>query len=255
MSKHPSMMFSASQGQKFLRCPSKWYWEYIKGHKSPASKPMLDGIEIHSYVQFALAYLLVVPEGRLGDAARSLLKYLPRQAPPELVEIQFRAAPEMLGFPAWVRGIIDLVTVEPRGLVVQDHKTRSNLKWALTALELKTDFQIRLYALIVARTIKWRGPVIVQHNNVMRSKPHTVRIVSTTLSVADIDATQEHVRRTFEAMVYCASLPVEWVGWNKAACDDYKSRLNPDGCPHRHRCLALGRDVGGDLAHWYRLNP
>lgn len=247
------MIFSASQGQKFLRCASQWHFTYVQGFRQPPNQPMLDGTAVHSYVQFALAYALAVPDDRLGNAARALLRFLPRQAPPELVEVRFKIAPEMLGFPLWTRGIIDLITVE-RTLVVQDHKTRSHLKWALTALELRTDFQIRLYALVAARTIKWRGPVIVRHNNVMRSKPHTVRVVETELSAADLDQTQDHVRRTFGAMAYNAILPIEQISWNKDACDDYKSRLNPDGCEHRHRCLALGRAVGGDLAHWYNVH-
>ena len=213
---------------------------------------MLDGTEIHALVEFWLKFELSPPDTRNGDAARALVKYLP---PPgtineSLIEARFRVAPNLLKFPKWLRSIIDLITVDADCLVVQDHKTRSKLKWALTAAELKTDFQIKLYALVAARAVKWSGSVKVQHNNVTRSKPHNVRIVSTILTPQDLARFEVHARQTFGAMLFAGGLPIEKVEYNVTACDDYKSRMNPDGCEHRHRCLAIGRKVGGELSFY-----
>jgi hypothetical protein len=214
---------------------------------------MLDGTAIHSYVQYWLAYGFEPPPGRLGDAARALVPHLPQPGtvPIKQIELRFKVPPSLLGVPAPTRGIVDLLLVEPKGLIVGDHKTRSNLKWALAGDELANDFQIRLYATIIARAIGWKGPVIVRHYNVTRSKPHKVLVVDAKLTPRDIDRAHAHIRRTFGHMAFVAGLPIEQVCWNFRACDDYISHTNPDGCEHRHRCLALGRDVGGELAHWY----
>ena len=103
---------------------------------------MLDGTESHALVEFWLKFGLSPPDTRNGDAARALVKYLP---PPgtideSLIEARFRVAPNLLKFPKWLRGIIELITIDvdqDHGdvLVDQDHKTRSKLKWALTAAE------------------------------------------------------------------------------------------------------------------------
>lgn len=249
------LIFSASQGAMFLRCMSRWHFTYPQGFKSKPSQPMLDGTEIHLLVFLWLVYALIPPNTRNGDSARSLLRHLPPPSPDNLAEVKFSLSPKVLDFPTWCRGIIDLLTVEGDRLVVQDHKTRSNLKWALTATELLTDFQILFYALVAARAVKWTGDVEVRHNNVVRSKPHQVRVVSTVITQIKLAAFEIHARRTFGAMVFMAGLPIESVPYNVTACDDYKSRMNPDGCDHRHRCLNLGRKVGGDLAFFIGAEP
>jgi len=237
----------------WLRCKSKWHWTYVQGHKEPETQVMRDGSEIHTLIEGWLRWGLIPPETRLGNAAKALIKHLPSPGS-VIAESTFYCAPEALGFPVGFRGVIDMIDVTPAGLVVADHKTRSDVaKWSLGEHELRTDFQIRSYALVVARSVKWGGPVIVRHNNVERSNPWRTRIVETTLSPTDLDEHQSHCRATFTAMMLAADLPIEAIPYNTKACDDYKSFRNPDGCPHRWRCLALGRDVGGELAIY--LNP
>ena len=68
---------SKSRVKKFITCPEKFYFSYIKGFKSPETGPMRRGTNIHESIE---DYYLNVTEyvERTGEFPEDLVSFLPR---------------------------------------------------------------------------------------------------------------------------------------------------------------------------------
>ncbi len=258
----------ATQARTFLRCASKWWFEYIARIVKDATESMKRGTRVHWLLERWLA-TGAVPEAGLKfrderndeehettdldvEIALALVPRLPDPVIPSgLVECGFDSV--TLTPPIRFKGTIDLV--EPAlvklddgrdALVVSDHKTRSALKWALSPPELRNDIQAIAYSSHVVQASGWEGPVVFRHYNVTTSKPHRVEIVDCIFEPADLERGRAQLARTVQSMALAATVrEPSRLAYNLDACSDYASRVNPDGCAHRHRCAALGRRTLG----------
>lgn len=142
-----SHLVSPSQLATFLECPRKWGWDKLEGLRSPPHPSAMLGQRVHAILEawltnatppdrdetFLVGNKVHYP-GRIAEAG---LHHLP---PPGTVYVEssFR----------WriFTGRIDASWKGPEGPAVLDHKTTSNLDYAKTVEDLKTDPQAIVYA-------------------------------------------------------------------------------------------------------------
>lgn len=140
------LKISPSQIQKYRRCPRAYAWEYVAGIKSPPSPKQEFGSAVHAELAEWLSRAQPpsdTPPGRIARQAISK-NWLPTPSPRLLVEKEFslpiNSEIELIGF-------IDCVEppIKDKVPIVIDHKTTSDLKWALTVEELAQDPQALIY--------------------------------------------------------------------------------------------------------------
>ena len=228
---------SASQIATFRSCPTKWWWEKIRGIRTPETPARTKGKRLHKEWE---RYLVegIVPQDPI---AVSSLEHLP---PPgsvsrELVETRID---QTEGLPVPLIGYIDLIEAPTSGRRrVTDHKTTSDFKWCRAPEELATDPQALVYCAEYLRRYPG-GPVAFRHVYARtKGRPESdVREVSLTPEWVD-----EHYRtsivKTAHEMATYATANVRDVPYKTTACDRY------GGCPHRGLCLLVGKQLGGLL--------
>ena len=136
--------YSPSQIQTYDLCPRKWGWTYIEGFRSPSTASQQLGTNVHKVLERWLGEG-VAPDThtREGKIATAGLGLLPLPSPDVKVEGYFAFELEGLNF----RGYKDLRYVDEDGaVVVLDHKTTSDFKWALTEDDLPVNPQALIYA-------------------------------------------------------------------------------------------------------------
>lgn len=245
----------------YLDCPRKWHYVYgATGHKPPSTPAQIRGTAIHAELE---ASILGDSSGRSAvdpdheDAVR-VLEHLPAEGFSPLaqagiavlvrdvlpghkvlaVEHAWGKRPEHpvpLGPGVHVSGTADLVLWQPdtRTLVIHDHKTVSDWKWAKTAEELRDDLQLNLYAWAVQQDPPCLLPpparIVLQHLQ-LNKRTNTSRLTR-------VEVPPHHPEKTIQALLDLApklardySLPRSRVQPNRAACDKY------GGCPHRASC-------------------
>jgi hypothetical protein len=242
----------ASQGKAYLACPSKWHFENVQGIRPVTTKPQGFGSAVHAYLE---AYLTTGappdaedPAGRVALATVHLLPAPP--VPASLVEHRFRL--DTLAPPIRVLGAIDLIWPERvrlqdgrEAISIWDHKTTSNLKWALLVPEIANDFQALTYVAAVAEILSWHGPIKFALSYATRDKSPKTDLRSYTFEPAEIAAAKVFVADTFARMQATSILPIDRVPFDPGRCGDY------GGCPHRFRCAELGRLTAGDFAAFF----
>ncbi len=258
----------ATQTRTFTRCGSKWFFEQIEGHKVETTEPMARGTRVH---WLTLDHWLVTgapPRAGLDffdernaethttteadvETALAVIPYLPS---PPLPRAHVEHAFDTVDLAPGVRfkGSIDLlegVIALPdgrRALLVSDLKTRSDLKWALDPFALRNDTQAIFYCAHVALAVGWLGPVVFRHYNVTTSGTRRVEVIECVFEPDDLARGLATLRPAVYSMaLFAHASSAEALPYNLEACGDYASRVNPDGCPHRQRCAALGRRTQG----------
>ena len=131
---------SATQIGTFRKCPRRWWWEKVAGYKTPPTKAMARGSEIHAELE---AYLKdgTIPTDPVALAG---IEYLPQ---PDLVDpsdVERRLVLEGSGLPVPIIGYIDLV--EPATDTITDHKTTSDFRYIKSPEVLAHDPQAIIYA-------------------------------------------------------------------------------------------------------------
>jgi len=257
----------ASQGRAYLRCASRWWFEYVAGIKPPATDALRFGRIVHAIVERCLRDRVPVEsvarvhlDGDDHDVAPPHLTVAARlvaATPPgdyTASDVEQRFSDLQLAAPVELRGTIDAITIDPDGaLHVIDHKTTAGLDWAPTATEIPTHFQALLYVAHIARARQHVGPVRFSFNVAEKRHPYRAEVRSHLFSAADVAEAASFVADTARAMAEAAALPVERVAYNLDACRDYTSAKNPDGCPFRQRCAQLGRPTKGALSTVYAI--
>jgi hypothetical protein len=247
----------------YLRCQARWHWSYVMGFKPEQTEAMRRGSRLHAAWE---RYLLT---GQLAGAGEvlidgsddhiteneveiflSTLHRLP--SPPvasHLVERRFVDTESYA--PVDFRGTIDLISPSTYqladgrlALLVVDHKTTSALRWAKIGPELLNDFQALAYVAEAQRVTQWAGPIVFRLVYAVTRRPFISETRQAVFELDQIEAGRAFVRETLRGMLATsATQDPACVPFNVEACGDYKSKANPDGCPHRRRCAALGRPV------------
>lgn len=142
------MQVSPHQVTLYRRCKRLIGFEYVERLKAPPSEKQTFGSQIHDQLEKWLR--LAKPP---GEVARTGLKWLPTPDESLLIEhkINFEWLPGI-----YMIGIIDCAS-QVDSLVI-DHKTTSDLRWAMTTDQLFCDPQAIIYA--VWAMLTWNQPIV-----------------------------------------------------------------------------------------------
>ena len=228
---------SASQINTYRSCPTKWWWEKRGGFPQPETEAMRRGKRLHKAWE---NYLLfgAVPQDPI---AISTLEHLPPPGSMTKEHVE-RRIDQTEGLPVPLIGYIDLE--EPPHIIarVTDHKTTSDFKWCKTPEELSLDPQALIYAEAYFRKYPHVPSVIFRHvygRTKGRAESTTREVELSRQWVAE--QYQRNIVGTAHEMAADAVKDVREVAYKTSACDRY------GGCPHRARCMMVGKQLGGML--------
>jgi len=153
------MNISPTQIKKGRDCLRLIAYEYVLGQRPPSSVKQEFGTQMHGYLEQWLKRSIMPPPTPPGETARQgiLPDVLPTPDPGLIIEQKFV-------YP-WhgttnASGLIDCLVppeLSPDGIpLVIDHKSTSNLKWAMTEDQLAKDPQGIIYA--IAAMLEWGVP-------------------------------------------------------------------------------------------------
>lgn len=131
-------LISASQLKTWRDCQRKWAFEKVEGRTVPSTDKQIFGTRMHAHLEAWLKNGHRPPDSPTGDAARQIIRpgWLPDPSPTLMVEHSFK----WKGF----SGIIDVLWRDDDVPIVADHKSTSDLKYALRDLSL--DPQALIYS-------------------------------------------------------------------------------------------------------------
>lgn len=221
-------LVSATAVGMFEDCPRKWGWRYLEGLKvqNPSAKK---GDVVHTLLEAWLKKRVMPPLDEHGKLARALIPLLP---PPQAVEFK-HVEVEMLMSLGGVKfiGKIDLYDQLQKPPTIYDHKTTSDLVWALTPERMPSDIQASLYA-AWGLTYSKAEEVRLCWNYVRTKGAAKTLPVSRLVRGQDI---KERVSKTIETAQEillveqsgCGALDVPY---DASACEAY------GGCPYKTNC-------------------
>ena len=139
---HFRLRFSPSQLVKYRRCRRMYAFEYVEGFFPASSDKQSFGTAVHSQLERWFKHSKPPENNPEGEVAKQGLRWLPVPSKTLLVEHHFEI-PWNKNFD--VGGYIDCVERGER-LIIIDHKTTSDLKWAKTEGQLAVDEQAIIYS-------------------------------------------------------------------------------------------------------------
>ncbi len=217
-----SQPISPSQIKTFFACPRKWGYSYLEGIKEPASPAAQLGIDVHSRLEeyyrsglvpcgtekanyIALAYIAADTTGSTGSTEQAFT-------------IESRR---------W-RGFIDMIGPG----FIRDHKTTSDLKWALNEDTLASDPQALIYAAHYFDAYEMAEIVTLQWHYVTTRPPYKTRQVHLEVrrdeDFNDKMAELERINDTLQQH-YENNAP-ETLRKNLSSCNQY------GGCYYKDKC-------------------
>jgi len=140
---------SASQVSKFRRCRRAFAFEYVEGLRPPPSTKQEFGLEMHSELEQWLKQNKPPSDSPAGETARQGIEkgWLPIPSDHLLVEKKFVfewvPGVEMIGYIDCVDPPRQFDTDYP---IVIDHKSTSDLRWAMSFSQLASDPQAIIYS-------------------------------------------------------------------------------------------------------------
>lgn len=258
---------SASQTSTFLSCKRQWGFGYLAGIRAPQTPSQVLGDQVDTgqlqpYLQEGRPFDFTMGLGVPAEIATTALEYLPKPKV-EGLEVQKHFTmpamtarrPDGKGALFGYQGYLDLwlpkggiasgvpdipIALNGNTPLIIDFKTTSDLKWAKTPAQLKTDPQAMLYATWAmfetgARSVDLQW-VYMQTRGARRARRTYLRVFGQDVAefFPKLDATAVEMfevrkacgdRQGEEAIPFVLSLPP-----NPDACSAY------GGCPHQHRC-------------------
>jgi hypothetical protein len=211
---------SASATKTFLSCARKWYFEKVEKRRPESTPSQARGSEIHRQLEMKLKK----GEPLVDPVAVQIYQALPR-FPVLDIERKFERGD-------WL-GYIDLVYATGDNSVgVSDHKTTSNLRYALTDVTLYDDIQATAYAYLVQQ--HYPADLVHLHWTYGRTrgkaKSQTARTQMTRAFAEDRIATLNE-KVLIPAKALLREKPgAQEVEPDTSACSNY------GGCPHASYC-------------------
>lgn len=231
------MNFSATQIANFRDCPRKWYLKSIKKVEGPQNAYAALGSFIHEVLE---KYLSTgeLPRGRekvfeipgkkeysgdnIIDIILPVIPYLPK---PGVASVEEEISMN-LGDLGTMRGFIDAQYIDIDNVpVVHDHKTTSDVKWALTTEGLAQDVQAVIYSVYAIEKLQV-DRVRCRWGYIQTNKPK-VKIISYDFLLTDLDKLWHNVILDCTEMKRLAGVSIEQVPYEAGSCEKY------GGCPYR----------------------
>ena len=188
---------SASQITLFDEgCEEKWAGQYLRGEKAPTTSNLKLGSDVHKCIEGYLENGQYVGADHVIEIARAAESALDTMrvgfkagGPPPLgdwaaIEYPTSEFGIQLDLPKPVVGYIDYIEVRlsKKTALIVDHKTTSNLRYALTPNGLKENTQINIYAGFVFENYPEIEEITVRHNYITTRAPFTGKEVEAQLT-------------------------------------------------------------------------
>lgn len=233
--------YSASQLRKFHDCPRAWFFQKILNYPTPTSEAAELGKSLHSQVENYIKDGTEPEDERAWLLLRNLGSIdLSREDLTVEGHIKFLVDPSNPGGPRF-QGFIDLTVPGAVRVIVWDHKTTSNLKWAKSEHELHHDIQMVSYAHWVFSQCADVDEVEVVHSYVTTRGVPEQRVVRAVLTRAEVAERWAELEKLITEMERVRALEdVRKVSVNLDSCSKY------GGCPHASVCARaqMGMEVG-----------
>ena len=215
---------SACSIKLFQSCNRKWYEKYVLGKKEPASKAMKQGTDVHTILE---NYLLHgdIPDKRTtaGKIASAGLKHLPKPKSYFHVEIAIHDLVTLKESPIAFKGYIDLLIINDDSAEILDHKTSSNLNYALTADQLAKDIQLIIYAKHVFEKVLF-NEITLTHVVYLTKSPYGSQKTSVVVSREYIDNEFTKILDIVHQMIKTYDAPISSVQKDKNFCYAYNKK-------------------------------
>jgi hypothetical protein len=243
------LTLSPSAIAKFRSCQRAYAFEYNEGLFVPSSIKQQFGTNVHQQLEGWLRKGTLPADSAEGrTAAQGIQKgWLPVPDSRLLVEhrFKFRVSPGLL-----VGGIIDCVAppgVAGSEVLLIDHKTTSDLRWAKKPDELRGDPQALVYA--IWAMLEWRVEVVrarwiyysASNPRNGKRKPQGVLPVEVLLSISDPAFIDVEVPRLLADLEAMKKIRLEKQGGLRFPPSPESCGLY-GGCAHVGRCNLSGRD-------------
>lgn len=215
---------SPSQISTFRECPSKWAFRHLDKIPAPQTSSAARGEECHGHWERYLRDSTPIPgDTETGRIAQELVQWLPPPRTPGILVEE----PLHIDAPGWsCIGRVDWVVPAEGYVVVGDHKTTSNLRYAKSATDLATDPQGVLYAAWAMVRFRVREVRLAWNYVQTRGRRDTLPIRAT-MTHETVDTALVGIVETINAMRATTSSET---AETRDACSLY------GGCPYRDRC-------------------
>lgn len=244
----PFTSVSASQIDVHMRCRRRWYFEKILGIRPEQAATAALGEELHSLNE---KYLLTGDKPKKGTKAADLfyagLSFLP---PPGTVNVE--TVVENHPTPGYnlagitIRGKIDLTDLREDGDPwVEDYKTTSSMKWALTRDQIAKSPQMVMYAQFLRHYLPTIGKgtpssIRVSHLVYLKDGNIVSRTGPVRLTTDHLDSQWSRLEGIVSTMKETAVIPaVDKVQATLSSCGAF------GGCPHQKYCTAFSSMSSG----------
>lgn len=232
---------SPSQIDTYLTCKRKWWFQSVLGIKPPEHPSAALGTEVHAQLEKYLIDGTLPDDSKAGKIAFPGLVHLPKPGT-VTVELNMEDHKDTLRLQLAgvdVTGRIDVFNAAGVDMPeVLDHKSTSDLKWAKSEDELKTNPQMIIYAKFARHFLQTKGMNInfVRTAHIVyltKGKPHA-RPTSVVLSNEHVDEQWGHLTNVVEQMKLTSVLTAPAQAEpTEAACNKY------GGCYFRDKCRVL----------------
>jgi CRISPR/Cas system-associated exonuclease Cas4 (RecB family) len=237
---------SPSSIKSFLRCPRRWAWEKVEGVRVESAPSAALGTRVHEILEawlrdgttpdlreeFSYAHPHSPTDRTVrhpGQIARTGLHLLPAPGTVDVEAEMYIGREHSPNGPYF--GRLDGHKPYALEVLVLDHKTTSDPRYALTEETLRKDVQAVMYA---AWAMIRYGVVNVRLRWIysLTKKPYRAWAVEVVVHRDEIAPVLETIDRTAAAMwrIYSVGVRALDVPPNPSACSDF------GGCPHRARC-------------------
>jgi hypothetical protein len=141
---------SASQIENYRQCPRRWWFRSIKKLQEPQSEAQRFGDRFAKAIEARLKGQPIPRFDALADLVVdkflvSAESFFPREPNPD-IHAERKIEFDVPDLPARMIGYIDVLDLSGSSARIQDHKTRSDRKYALTHEKLVSDVQLNIYA-------------------------------------------------------------------------------------------------------------
>jgi hypothetical protein len=214
------VLISPSQLKTYLSCPRQWGYVYLLGRREPTSKAANLGIQVHSHTEEYYRDGAVPPATTL--AGRIALAYIA-----EIERPSGTGQEQAFTLGSRWRGIIDAIGPG----FIEDTKTTSDLKWALTEETLRYDVQAIIYAAHYFDIFQLAERVELRWNYVTTRPIHKVKKVHLTVLRSEISSEMMRLEALNDQLQeHYAANDLQSLPRNLNSCGKY------GGCPHRDDC-------------------
>ncbi len=231
-SKHKLEHVSASQIKTFKDCPRKWYYQKILGIPTPSTASTDLGKQVHSIIEAYFKDLTEIPKSLIGEIANKGLPFLPAPSKSIEIEVGIHESMPIKNTPVPIMGFIDMLERGDGFIRIIDHKTTGSKRYMKTALELKFDAQMVIYAQSVFDNF-FIDEIELVHIYYGTKEPYWADKISVKIERKECLQVFESILDTIKEMKESSTKEIEDIPRNTESCFKF------GGCPFLDTCISM----------------